>query len=61
MTGFRTFGPGVKKGDFGAMIGVDRWIDDRSNVVTESLQRRLLSESAGEVGISELKKRQAGQ
>ena len=56
MTGFRTFGPGEKKDDFGAAVGIGRSMAGRTLLLAEETTVELHSESAGEAGISERKK-----
>ena len=60
MTGFRTFGPGEKKDDFGAAIGIGRLMTGRTlsqGVLARETAVELHSESASESGISDFKKR----
>ena len=53
MTGFRTFGPGEKKDDLGAAVGIGRSMAGRTLLLAEETTVELHSESAGEAGISE--------
>jgi hypothetical protein len=60
MTGFRTFGPGEKKVDFGAAIGIGRLMTGRMlspRVLARETSVESHSESASEAGISDKKKR----
>ena len=62
MTNFRTFGPGEKKDNFGAAIGIGRLMTGRTlspKVLARETSVESHSESASEAGIS--KKKRAGQ
>ena len=63
MTGFLTFGPGEKKDDFGAAIGIGRLMTGCTllpGVLARETTVELHSESAGEADTSDFLKR-AGQ
>ena len=59
MTGFRTFGPGEKKDDFGAAIGLGRLMTGRTlspGVLARETAAEPHSKSAGKAGISDIHK-----
>ena len=52
MTGFRTFGPGEKKDDFGAVTGIG-WLTTGHTLSPRETTMELHSESADEAWVSD--------